>query len=259
MIRELSLRSREPIVNLSLLGNRGFAASNVVMFFVGFILFGTTQLLPQMVQTVFGYTATRAGLVITPGGVAVLMLMPVAGFLINKVQPRYMIMFGLFVEGCSLYYLSGLNTNAAYFDIALGRIFQASGLAFLIIPITTVAYVGLPPGTSNDASALINLSRNIGGSFGISLAQTMLARRGQFHQSRLVEHASDFDPQYVAAHSSIMQSLINTGATRRRRDAAGDGRHLRHGPAAGDNPLLHGRLLRADVGLVPARADGTAA
>ncbi|HEX3998939.1 MAG TPA: DHA2 family efflux MFS transporter permease subunit [Pirellulales bacterium] len=186
----------DPIVNLHLLRIRGFAAANVVMFAVGFILFGTTQLLPQLVQDVLNYTATYAGLALTPGGFAVMVLMPVVGYLLGKVSARNVIMFGLLIEAISLFSMSGLNAEISYWQIAMARVFQASGIAFLFVPASTVAYVGLPAGANNDASALINLSRNMGGSVGISLVQTLLARRSQFHQSRLIENLTPYSPAF---------------------------------------------------------------
>jgi len=190
------LSRRDPIVDVGLLGRRSFASSCVLMFAVGFILFGTTQLLPQMVQVLFGYTATEAGLVITPGGFAVMLLMPAVGFLVNKAQPRYLIGFGMLVEFVAMWHMSRLNTAASYSDLMWARVYQASGIAFLFVPITTASYAGIPADKTNHASALINLMRNLGGSFGISLAQTWLARRQQFHQARLVSHLTPTSPAF---------------------------------------------------------------
>jgi DHA2 family multidrug resistance protein len=205
VIRELTCR--DPIVDLPLLRNRGFFASSIVMLAVGFILFGTTQLLPQLVQEVYGYTATQAGLVITPGGIGVMLLMPIVGLLLRKVQPRWLIAFGWIVECVALFHLSGFTTDANFAKFVWARIFQAAGIAFLFVPVTTVAYVGLPPGKNNNASALINLARNLGGSFGISWAQTCLARRSQFHQLRLVEHITPYDMSYRLAISHLQKAL----------------------------------------------------
>lgn len=183
----------DPIVDLPLLfGNRGFLAANIVMLATGLILFGTTQLLPQLVQDVMGYTAELAGLVITPGGLAVMMMMPLVGFLLGRVQPRNLILCGFAIEAVALFRMTGLDTNAAYENVMWDRVIQAAGIAFLFVPVSTASYIGLPPEKSNTASALINLARNLGGSIGISLGQTMLARRGQFHQSRLVEHLTPY-------------------------------------------------------------------
>jgi DHA2 family multidrug resistance protein len=181
------LNNDDPIVDLPLLRNRNFASAMVVMFVTGFILISTTQMLPQFLQSVMGYTATDAGLALTAGGCATLVMMPVVGGLIRKVQPKYLIAFGLAVESLACLYLRGFNTEINFGHAALGRMFQGFGLPFLFVPITTVSYAGLPPGKSNNASALINTMRNLGGSFGISMAVGLLARRGQYHHSRLSE------------------------------------------------------------------------
>ena len=177
----------DPIVDLPLLRNRNFASAMVVMFVTGFILISTTQMLPQFLQSVMGYTATDAGLALTAGGCATLVMMPVVGGLIRKIQPKYLIAFGLAVESLACLYLRGFNTEINFGHAALGRMFQGFGLPFLFVPITTVSYAGIPPGKSNNASALINTMRNLGGSFGISMAVGLLTRRGQYHHSRLGE------------------------------------------------------------------------
>ena len=164
-----------------------FCACMAVMFATGFILISTTQIIPQFLQTIMGYTATKAGLALTAGGVATLVMMPVVGRPHSRVQPKYLITFGLVVEALACVYLSGFNAEINFGHAALGRVFQGAGLPFLFIPITTVSYAGLPPGKSNSASALINTMRNLGGSFGISVAVGLLARRRQFHHARLAE------------------------------------------------------------------------
>jgi DHA2 family multidrug resistance protein len=181
------LNHDDPIVDLPLLRNRNFASAMVVMFVTGFILISTTQMLPQFLQSVMGYTATDAGLALTAGGCATLVMMPIVGGLIRKIQPKYLIAFGLVVESVACLYLRGFNTEINFGHAALGRMFQGVGLPFLFVPITTVSYAGLPPGKSNNASALINTMRNLGGSFGISMAVGLLTRRGQYHHSRLGE------------------------------------------------------------------------
>ena len=210
VVRELTYE--DPVVDLPLLKDKNFLAANVVMFAVGFILYGTTQLLPQLVQSLLGYTATIAGLVLTPGGFAIMALMPVVGFLIGKVQPRTLIALALLIEAFALYEMSQLSLQMSFSDAVWLRVIQSSGIAFLFVPITTVAYVGLPPGKNNNASALINLMRNLGGSFGISLAQTWLARRTQFHQARLVSHITPYNPQYQYTLQQITRALTHTGA-----------------------------------------------
>ena len=190
------LTREDPIVDLRLLGNRGFAASCVVMFATGFILYSTTQQIPQLTQDTLGYDATLAGLLISPGGFAILCLMPLVGFLLGKVQPRWLIAWGLLIEAASCYHLSNLTYQVSFDHLMWARIYQAAGIAFLFTPITTVAYVGIPEGKNNEASALINLMKNLGGSVGISAAQAAITEWSQWHQSRLVEHLTPYDDAY---------------------------------------------------------------
>jgi DHA2 family multidrug resistance protein len=197
----------DPIVDLRLFADRGFAAACVVMFALGFILFGTTQLLPQFTQDLLGYTATLAGEVLTPGGFAVMILMPLVGVLLKKVQPRALIAFGLAAEGAALYHMSNFTPQISYTHAAWARVFQASAIAFLFVPITTVAYAGLSPEKNNHASALLNLMRNLGGSFGISACQTALAEWAQWHQYRLVEHLTPYAPVYQQRLPQIAKAV----------------------------------------------------
>ncbi|AMA56783.1 DHA2 family efflux MFS transporter permease subunit [Bradyrhizobium sp. CCGE-LA001] len=190
------LSRKDPIVDLRLLGRRQFAACFLVMLATGAVLISTTQLLPQLLQTELNYTAMLAGLALSPGGIATLVLMPVVGRLVSTVQPKYLIMFGAAIVAFSMWHLTGLTGDITYGYAALSRIFLAFGLPFLFLPVTTASYDGIPPDKTNQASALINVARNIGGSMGVVLAQTMLAQRQQFHQSRLVEHAAPSDLGY---------------------------------------------------------------
>jgi DHA2 family multidrug resistance protein len=186
------LNHDDPIVDLPLMRSGNFASAMVVMFVTGFILISTTQMIPQFLQSIMGYTATKAGLALTAGGCATLVMMPVVGALLRKIQPKYLIGFGLIIESLACLYLRGFDTNINFGHAALGRMFQGFGLPFLFVPITTVSYAGLPPGKSNNASALINTMRNLGGSFGISTAVGLLARRGQYHHARLAETVTLF-------------------------------------------------------------------
>jgi MFS transporter, DHA2 family, multidrug resistance protein len=120
----------------------------------------------------------------------------VVGRLVSSVQPKYLIMLGAAIVAFSMWHLTGLNGDITYGYAAMSRIFLALGLPFLFLPVTTASYDGVPPDKTNQASALINVARNIGGSMGVALAQTILAQRQQFHQSRLIEHAAPSDLGY---------------------------------------------------------------
>jgi DHA2 family multidrug resistance protein len=207
------LSREDPIVDLGLLRNRNFAIANILMFMLGFVLLGSTTLLPQYVQELLGYTAVDAGLVISPGGFAMLVLMPVIGRMTGKVDARYMIAFGLAVCSLALYAMTSVDLTVDFWSLAIYRLFQSAGLGFLFIPINAVAYVGIPQAKNNNASALINLSRNLGGSVGISLASTVLARRTQFHVARLTDSISPYAQPYVAKVQSLQHQMMAQGGS----------------------------------------------
>jgi len=207
-------RQKHPAVDVRMLLDRNFASSFILLFAVGFILFGSTFLLPLMAQTLMGYNAVTAGEVISPGGFVVMLMMPiVGGFLMPRVQARWLILFGLIVSALSLWHLSSLSLDAAYSDLAWARVYQAFGLAFLFVPINTAAYTGIPQGKTNNVSALMNLSRNLGGSFGIAILSTILARRTQYHINTLGYHTTSYDPNYLNWLNKTAQYLQQQGAT----------------------------------------------
>ncbi|HEY2417101.1 MAG TPA: DHA2 family efflux MFS transporter permease subunit, partial [Steroidobacteraceae bacterium] len=156
----------DPIVRIRMYGRRNFAIANVLLLMMGVIIFGSTQFIPQLLQEVLGYTATDAGLALTAGGVATLMVMPLAGFLTGKVDPRILIGTAFTIQVVALWNMSHLNTQMSFHDAAVARMIQSVGLPFLFVPVTNVAYIGLRPDESNQASALMNVSRNLGGTFG---------------------------------------------------------------------------------------------
>jgi DHA2 family multidrug resistance protein len=203
--------AKEPIVDLPLFRDRGFLFSNLMMFCTLFVLLATTQMLPQFVQQLLPYNATKAGLILMPGGFVIMALMPVAGFLVRKTQPKYLICFGFLVSGLALFHLASFNTEVSFKYIAVARMYQALGFAFLFVPIQTLAYSDLPSGKSNNASALINLMRNLGGSVGISVGVTLLARRSQIHQDRLVSHLTPTSIPFQNALHSLTQRFMTHG------------------------------------------------
>jgi DHA2 family multidrug resistance protein len=191
------LRHRNPMVDIGLLKVPSFMASFVAMFALGFVLFGSTALLPQVLQSLLGYTSQQSGMTLTAGGIIMIFMMPlVGGFFVHRVQARYLVIAGLLMEAASLFHMGRtFNLGLTFDDAVWARIYQTVGLAFLFIPIMQSAYLRLPPGKNSNASALINLARNLGGSVGIAISSTFIVQRSQFHQSRLAEHVSAYDPQ----------------------------------------------------------------
>lgn len=194
----------DPVLDVRLVFGRQFGTSFAVMMAVGAVLFASTQILPQLLQEAFGYTAYLSGLSMMPGGIAMLIVMPIAGQITNLVQPKYLIAFGLAVIAVAMWHMTSLVPDATFHFFEWARVFQMIGLPFLFIPINTVAYSGLPPEKTNNASALINMARNLGGSFGISLANTEVARRSQFHHERLAENVT---PTSDAYHHALNQAI----------------------------------------------------
>jgi len=202
----------DPIIDLRLLGRRQFGACWLVMLGTGAVLISTTQFLPQILQTDFNYTAELAGLALSPGGIATLIMMPIAGRLVGIVQPKYLIVLGASIVALAMWHLTGLNGDITYGYAVRARIILALGLPFLFLPVTTASYDGIPPDKTNQASALINVARNIGGSMGVALAQTIFAQRQQFHQSRLVEHISPSDIGYQQTIDAMTQFFVGQGS-----------------------------------------------
>jgi DHA2 family multidrug resistance protein len=201
VIRELT--TPQPIVNLRLFKSRAFAVSCSVMFAFGFIINSSTQILPQFTQELLGYDATNAGLTLGLGGLIMLFIMPVAGIVTGRVfQPKWLVMMSLAGTGWALIHAAGLDLNIGFWDVSMLRLYQVIWLPFLFIPLSTVQFIGIAPKENNNASALINMMRNLGGSFGVSLVTTQLAWREQFHHARLVEHITPYNG-FVGALGSI--------------------------------------------------------
>ena len=187
---------RNPMVDLRMVATRQFGACFVVMLATGAILYATTQFLPQLVQQDFGYTATWAGLVLSPGGLVTMVMMFVVGRLSTKVQPKYLIIAGAVIIALSMYDLTNTYQDLGFWFFARSRMLLGLGLPMIFLSITAASYDGIPPDKTDQASALINAARNIGGSIGVSLVSNVLAHREQFHQSRLIEHAVPSSVQY---------------------------------------------------------------
>jgi DHA2 family multidrug resistance protein len=213
------LTRKDPIVDLSLLGTRQFGACFLVMLAIGAVLIATTQMLPQLLQTEFNYTALLAGLVLSPGGVVTMIMMPIVGRLVSTVQPKYLLVFGACAIAFAMWHLTGLTGDITYGYAAMSRVMLGVGLPFLFLPVTTASYDGVPPDKTNQASALINVARNIGGSMGVALSQTMLAQRQQFHQSRLIEHTAPSDIGYQQTIDTMTRYFQAQGSNAS--DAAG--------------------------------------
>jgi DHA2 family multidrug resistance protein len=181
------------------------------MLALGAILFGTIQLIPQLLQIQFAYTATLSGLALMPGGLAMLVMMPVVGFVSGHVAPKWLIGIGMTVVALAMWHTMSLSPDADFSFIAWARVFQTIGLPFLFIPITSASYAGLPADKSGEASSLINVSRNLGGSIGVSVAGTVLAEHTQVHQAYLTDHLVPSSPAFQAAVQHATATLTGQG------------------------------------------------
>jgi MFS transporter, DHA2 family, multidrug resistance protein len=206
------LREKEPVVDLRMLKNRNFALSTIAMFFLGFVLYASTVLIPQFLQQLLGYTAQLAGLALSPGGAVIMCMMPVVGFLVSKVDTRILITFGCIVSSAALFVMAGWNLGLDYRHAVLARMLQSFGLAFLFIPINVAAFTYVPREQTNMGTGIINLARNIGASVGIATVTTMLERRTQAHQARLADHVNALSAAYHNMLSGTQVRLVAAGS-----------------------------------------------
>jgi DHA2 family multidrug resistance protein len=203
---------KTPMIEVRMFKNFNYASANLMMFILGIMLFSSLVLIPQFLQTLLGYTAELAGLVLSGGAVVLLFLLPVVGQLTTKVQVRYIIAFGWLCLAAAMYYSTiRIDLLVSFSSATWLRIAQVTGLGFLFVPITLAAYVGLPADKSNTASGMINFMRNIGSSVGTSLVTTVVARRAQFHQTVLVGHASRGNQAFRNALDGLTSRLTAFG------------------------------------------------
>jgi DHA2 family multidrug resistance protein len=207
-------RIASPIVDLKLYRDRTFLICNVLMLTLGLSLFGSTILMPQFLQTILRYSATDSGKVLSPGGVLIVVMMPFIGAMVSKVDPRKMVVVGFTILASSLLLMAHtISTGLDFKTATLLRMFQASGLAFLFVPINTIAYAEISQEKRNAASGIVNLARNMGGDIGIALVTTVLARRAQLHHADLAAHASAFDDNFRSRVDGLTHALSHaTGA-----------------------------------------------
>ena len=205
------LTTDQPVIDLRSLKERNFAVSTFMIFILGIIFYGTTVLLPLLLQTLLGYSAMQSGLVLFPGGMMVLMLMPVVGWVLNRTESRWLVAFGFALAAFGMTQLAHLNLDVSERIPIYDWIVSRAGMAFLWVPMNVMAFYYVPRDKTNSATGLINLARNIGGSIGISFVTTMLDRRAQFHQQRFVEHFHMGSPLYHQALQRIMTYLSGRG------------------------------------------------
>ncbi|UCD56660.1 MAG: DHA2 family efflux MFS transporter permease subunit, partial [Candidatus Hydrogenedentota bacterium] len=199
----VELTTEKPIVNLRTFKNISFAAGSIMMFIAFFCFFGSIVLLPLYLQLLMGYTATLAGMALSPGGIASLISMAIMGRIIGKVDARYIMGFGIIVTSYSFYMMTQFNLYADYQYVVIPRIVQGFGVGCLFVPLATVTLSRVPREEMGNATAIFNLLRNLGGSFGIAFSATMLSRHAQINHNRLIEHITPTGVNFQQAFYSL--------------------------------------------------------
>jgi DHA2 family multidrug resistance protein len=207
------MSQRNPAVDLRMVASRQFGACFLVMLATGAILLATTQFLPQLVQQDFGYTATWAGLMLSPGGLVTMVMMFVVGRLAAKVQPKYLIAAGALIVALSMYDMTNVYGDLGFWYMARLRMLFGIGLPLIFVPIMTASFDGIHPSRTDQASAIINAARNTGSSIGVSIVSNVLTHREQFHQSRLVEQVTPSSAQYQDTLQQITSFFAAHGSS----------------------------------------------
>jgi DHA2 family multidrug resistance protein len=207
-------RHKAPIVDVRMYKSFNFAVESLMMFILGVLLFSSLVMMPQFLQTLMGYTAESAGLVLSGASMVILFQMPIVGQLTTKIPAKYIMAFGwLCLAGGMYYSTKRIDLLISFRSAAWLRVVQSFGLGFLFVPINVAAYIGVAPEKGNSVSGLVNFMRNIGSSVGTSMVTTLLARRAQFHQSVLAYHVTNYDPPFRNQISGLTQQLVHAGAT----------------------------------------------
>jgi MFS transporter, DHA2 family, multidrug resistance protein len=206
---------KEPIIEVRLFKSFNFAAANLMMFMMGVMLFSTLVMIPEFLQTLVGYTAELAGLVLSASGFVLLLMMPVVGRLTTKIQSRYLIAAGWFALAIGLYYSAYRTDLFISFQFAMWlRVAQVIGIGFLFVPITMAGYIGVPGEKGNSVSGMVNFMRNIGSSIGTSIVTTMITRRAQYHQQVLVGHITPDTPVFRGELNALTRAIAQSGLDR---------------------------------------------
>jgi MFS transporter, DHA2 family, multidrug resistance protein len=206
-------RHEDPIVDIRLLKNRNFGTAVFLQFVLGMVLFGTTVLIPQFLQVLLGYTAERAGMVLSPGALVLMLTMPIAGKIVSsaKLDPRTLVAMGYAATALGLFNLTRLDLGVSFAQITMWRAYQVMGLSFIFIPISTLNYLGVPRNKNNQISSFSNFARNIGGSVGTALLTTFLERTQQTHISTLGGRVQAGGVQYSQFIDATRSALMRLG------------------------------------------------
>jgi DHA2 family multidrug resistance protein len=202
----------DPVVDLRVFKIRSYAVGVFLMTIVGFVLYGSLVLLPIMLQTLFGYPSLQSGIAMAPRGMGAFVMMPITGMMTGKFDARKLLTVGLLIGGGTLLWLSLINLQAGYWDIFWPQIIQGVGMSLLFVPLTTVSMDPIPRERMGNATSLFNLMRNIGGSIGIAVTGTMIARHTRVVTGTLGEHVTIYDPETQQMFLQIRSGFMAAGA-----------------------------------------------
>ena len=204
--------NKHPIIEVRLFKKFNYLSSNLMMFNLGILLFSSLVMMPLFLQTLLGYTAELAGLVLSGGGLVLLLAMPIVGQLTTKFQVRYIIAFGWLCLAIAMYYSTQrIDLAISFVSASWLRIVQVVGIGFLFVPITLAAYIGMPAEKSNAVAGMVNFMRNIGSSVGTSMVTTLIDRRSEYHQSVLVSHTTAGSQSFQNLVDGARQLYIRSG------------------------------------------------
>ena len=210
VIYELGVK--DPVVNLRVFTNRTYSTGVFLMSLLGVGLYGTTVLIPLVLQTLLGYPALRAGFAMAPRGLGSFIAMPVVGIILTKFDPRKLLTLGMIVCGLTLFRLSRLSLSAGFWDFFWPQFFMGLSLGLLFVPLTTISMAPIRKENMGNATSLFNLVRNLGGSIGISAVSTMQTRFQQRNISQLGEHVNPFSLAARQAMHSLQGMFMSAGA-----------------------------------------------
>jgi len=198
IIRELA--AKHPILDLTVFKYRSYAIGTFLMTLIGFVLYGSTVLLPLLMQVLLGYTATHAGVTNLPRGLASFLIMPIVGRLTGKVDHRKLLGIGVLASAYAMWELSRLSLDVASVNFWWPLMIQGAALGFVFVPLTTITNNPVPNERMGNATSIFNLMRNIGASIGISMVETVQVRTQQAHINRLAAHVY---PESITAQQML--------------------------------------------------------
>jgi DHA2 family multidrug resistance protein len=201
-----------PVIDLRVFKARSYAVGVFLMTILGFVLYGSMVLLPIMLQTLLGYPPLEAGIAMAPRGLGAFFMMPLTGLMTGRFDARKLLAVGLAVGGGTLLWLAGLNLQAGYWDVFWPQLIQGVGMSLLFVPLTTVSMDPIPRERMGNATSLFNLMRNIGGSVGIAVTGTLLARHSQATTSTLGANVTMYDQASQSMFFQLRAGFIAAGA-----------------------------------------------